>query len=150
MSEAGYYRQEVRRNNFIQLFLDRYNADQYVATHLYGAINNMSVVDVPQEELDDLLGTSAEYLSNSFVGKVKHMNKSLEKVRKLSPGETYIALIKGYCALSPLLQPKAFVNGGYGISAIFMIISGVLSLIAVNMLVNVGLSTNLYSYPLAV
>ena len=49
VSEAGYYRQEVRRNNFIQLFLDRYNADQYVATHLYGAINNMSVVDVPQE-----------------------------------------------------------------------------------------------------
>ena len=136
----------MRRNNFTQLFLDEYNADKYVATHLYGAINGLSVANVPKEELDDLLGTNAGDLSNSFVGKVKLMNESVEKVKKLSPIETYIALIKGFCALSPLLLPKAFVNGGYGISAIFMITSGSFSLIAVSMLVKVGLSMSLYSY----
>ena len=75
MSEAGYYNQEVRRKNFTRLFLDEYNADKYVATHLYGAINNFSIADVPKEELDGLLGTNAGYLSNSFVGKVELMNK---------------------------------------------------------------------------
>lgn len=71
-------------------------------------------------------------------------------MKKLTPFETYIAIIKGYCALSVLLVPKAFVNGGWGISAIFLFFSGVISLIACLKLADVALATNLYSYPLAV
>ena len=63
----------------------------------------MSVAEVGKEDLDDILGTSAEFLSNSFVGNVKKMNESRTKVKKLNPFETYVALIKGYCALSILL-----------------------------------------------
>ena len=74
LSEAGHYQTAVKRNNFIELFLDGYNADKYVAEHLYGAINNMSVAELDKEDLDDILGTSAEFLSNSFVGNVKRMN----------------------------------------------------------------------------
>lgn len=69
---------------------------------------------------------------------------------KLSNFETYIALMKGYCVLSMLLVPRAFSNGGWGASAILLMASGYLSLIACLKLVDTGLTLNLYSYPLAV
>lgn len=71
-------------------------------------------------------------------------------MKKLSPFEAYIALIKGYCILSALFLPKAFVNGGWGISLIFLTASGVLSLIACFKLVDAGLALKIYSYPLVV
>ena len=86
----------------------------------------------------------------SFARKVKRYEKQAQKVKKLTNFETYIALIKGYCVLSVLLVPKAFSNGGWGISAIFMVMSGGLSCLACLKLVDVGLQLNLYSYPLAV
>ena len=33
--------------------------------------------------------------------------------------ETYIALLKAYCALSMLVMPKAFENGGWAASGMF-------------------------------
>ena len=48
------------------------------------------------------------------------------------------------------MTPKAFLNGGWGASGIFMASSGILSLIAVHKLIETGLSTKLYSYPLMV
>ena len=68
----------------------------------------------------------------------------------MTPFETYIALIKGYCVLSVLISPKAFVNGGYGVSGIFIAGSGIVSLLACLKLVDAGLATNIYSYPLVV
>lgn len=74
----------------------------------------------------------------------------MEIKQKLTPFETYIALIKGYCCLSVLLVPKAFTNGGWGLSSIFMVFSGLISLWACNKLVETGLATRIYSYPLVV
>lgn len=71
-------------------------------------------------------------------------------VTKLTPFQAYIALIKGYCMLSILLIPKAFANGGWGASGIFLMVSGALSCVTACKLVDVGLATKLYSYPLAV
>ena len=68
----------------------------------------------------------------------------------MSPFETYIALVKGYSVLSLLLIPKAFINGGWGISTIFLMTSGCLSLLASLKLAAVGLSLDLYSYPLSI
>ena len=59
-------------------------------------------------------------------------------------------MLKGYCVLSVLLTPKACANGGWGATSIFMITSGFLSLIACHKLVDAGLATNLFSYPLVV
>ena len=70
--------------------------------------------------------------------------------KKLSNFETYVALMKGYCVLSILLCPKAFSNAGWGMASIFIISSGVISLLACNMLVDTGLSLKIYSYPLIV
>ena len=71
-------------------------------------------------------------------------------MHKLSPFETYVALLKGYCVLSILLAPKAFVNGGWGISTIFILTTGILSLVACRRLVDVGLALEIFSYSLAV
>ena len=62
LSELDHYQTAVKRNNFIELFLNEYNANVFVATHLYGAINNLST-DIPKEEIEDVLGTTADNLS---------------------------------------------------------------------------------------
>ncbi len=49
-----------------------------------------------------------------------------------------------------MFMPKAYVNGGWGASAIFMAMSGMLSCIACRMLIDVGLDISIFSYPLIV
>jgi len=145
-----HYKTTVRRNTFVELFLDDNHIDAFMATHLYGAINGLAD-EVSPEELEDALNTSAtQLLSQSFTRKVRRLEQHREKVKKLSPAETYLALIKGYCAVSVVLIPKAFVNGGWGASTIFLVSSGVLSLVCCLKLADVGLNLNLYSYPLAI
>ena len=61
-SESGHYTKVVKRRNFLTLWQDEYQADKFVSTHLYGAINNLSI-DVPQSEIEDALNTSAQNLS---------------------------------------------------------------------------------------
>ena len=57
-SETDHYKPMIKRSNFVDLYLDDYNADEFVASHLYGAIDNLSV-DVSHDELENLLSTSA-------------------------------------------------------------------------------------------
>ena len=108
LSEHDHYERSVKRKNFIALFLDGYEADKYVATHLYGEINNLSG-DENLEKIENLFETSALNLSNTFAFRAHLVEKSVQKyIRKLSTGETFIALIKGYCALAILLLPKTY------------------------------------------
>lgn len=151
LSEIDHYQSVVKRSNFIDLFLDEYNADAFIATHLYGAINNLSSVDnIPREELEDVLNTSAENLSGSFMRNVKRLDLQREKVKKLSPFGSYIALLKGYSVLSIMFLPKAFVDGGWLTSAIFLACSGIINCIGCAKLIDTGLATKLYSYPMIV
>jgi len=64
----------------------------------------------------------------------------------LSPCETYVALIKGYCALGILMFPKAFQNGGYVFSPCVEVISAILTTICVTKLVDCGNKFGIYSY----
>ena len=89
-------------------------------------------------------------LSGSFIKKVKRYDHQRQKVKKLSPFESYIAVLKGYCVLSILLLPKAFYDGGWLISPSFIVFNGVLSCIACIMLIDTGLAYKIYSYPLIV
>ena len=73
-----------------------------------------------------------------------------EKVKKLSPFETYIALIKGYSMLSLLLVPKPFANAGWGITSILLVGCGLLMMIASLKLADVGINLEIYSYPLSI
>jgi len=43
--------------------------------------------------------------------------------KKMNAFETYVAIIKGYCALMVLVLPRAFERGGYVLSPIIMICS---------------------------
>ena len=70
--------------------------------------------------------------------------------RKMSPFETYIALIKGYCVLLVLILPKAFASGGFLASSILLIVSGVFSAASACLLAEAGQRENLYSYSLLV
>jgi solute carrier family 36 (proton-coupled amino acid transporter) len=62
--------------------------------------------------------------------------------------ETYIAIIKGYCALMILVLPKAFSRGGYIFSPIAMIISGPIQMLCAIKLVHSGQKLGLKSYSL--
>ena len=70
--------------------------------------------------------------------------------RKLSPFETYIALLKGYCAIAILVMPKAFVNGGWAASALLEVGACVITTVCAAMLVQAGLKLKMYSYSLIV
>ena len=64
--------------------------------------------------------------------------------------ETYIALLKAYCALSMLVMPKAFQNGGWAASMTFQIASAVLTTICAFKLIQSGLKLKIYSYSLVI
>ena len=68
----------------------------------------------------------------------------------MTPFETYIALLKGYCTLSVILIPKAFFHGGWLASALFELGSAVLTTICAIKLVQAGLLLKIYSYQLIV
>ena len=49
--------------------------------------------------------------------------------------DTYIALLKGYCALVVLVLPLSFAKGGYAFSALALLISGVIQCYTATLLV---------------
>lgn len=70
----------------------------------------------------DALNASTSFAKQALVQKYRS-----DKTPKLSPFEAYIALIKGYCAMTILMLPKAFANGGWLASLVFLIVSGLLT-----------------------
>ena len=99
-------------------------ADRYMSTHLYGAIAEVHNADVSIEDASDIFNTSARSLlldisaSNTFEKKKWIHEQEINQVKqKMSPKETYVALLKGYCAITILMMPKAFLNGGWAVSA---------------------------------
>ena len=68
--------------------------------------------------------------------------------KKMNAFETYIALIKGYCALMILVLPRAFGRGGYIFSPIVMMLSGAVQMYCALKLVAAGQKLGLQSYSL--
>lgn len=62
--------------------------------------------------------------------------------------ETYIALIKGYCALMILVLPKSFTNGGYLFSAFCLATSAIVQAIAALKLVETAKQIGVANYSL--
>ena len=42
-SEMDFYEREVRRKNFISLFLNKNETDEYIVTHLYGVLQDLDL-----------------------------------------------------------------------------------------------------------
>ena len=86
----------------------------------------------------------------SYLREKKIQKYTTAMVTKLSPFETYIAIIKGYCAMLILFLPSAFKNGGWAMSTFLMFGSGMLSYVCAAMLVEAGLKMGIHSYSLVV
>ena len=148
-SDLDHYEKEVKRRNFVTLFLDNYNADKYIVTHLYGTLNYLDA-NVSFEELENIFDTSAQNLSQTFDKRAHKVEKAVRNIRKLSPRETYIALLKGFCATAVLMLPITFQNGGIVATPIFIAGSAIVSTICIGKLIDAGLATRLFSYSLIV
>ena len=129
------------------MILDGHANDKYVTTHLYGAVPDASLAVDDVEVIDLLKEQSNEKANeNSFQTRAKLTENEMHKVKKMTSFETYIALLKGYCSISILLLPKAFLHGGWLASAAFELGAAIITTICVMKLVQVGLKLNLYSY----
>lgn len=89
---------------------------------------------VPDLKYFDLTQMSSEHFT-PLSAVTRSSGQSTGVQRTLSPFETYIALCKGYCVILVLILPKAFVVGGFGVSALLELASGFVSTLAVCLLV---------------
>ena len=81
--------------------------------------------DVSYDEACPIINASIDSLaydvSHNFSYRREKVRRDVIEVKKVkfSPFETYIALLKAYCAISILIMPKAFANGGWAASSAF-------------------------------
>ena len=84
MSDTDHYHSQVKRQNLVQLFLDTQKIDQYISTHLYGAI-----VDVNNESFYEdnsvLINSSVADLSSDLI------NNTFDRGRKASRKDKQVA-----------------------------------------------------------
>ena len=130
----------------IDLFYDQREIDSFIAANLYGGYGG----DTPYNHMqyENFHYVDMAKLNPSQGSSIGSPQSIAE--RKMSPFETYIALIKGYCVILILILPKAFAEGGYMASAILLVMSGIFSAGSACLLAEAGLKENLYSYSLLV
>jgi amino acid permease len=85
-------------------------------------------------------------LQASFIKQRKLQRYQMAHVTKLTPFETYIAVIKGYCAILILFIPSTYVNGGWGMSSFLFLFAAIISTICVVKLIEAGMKLGIYSY----
>jgi proton-coupled amino acid transporter len=66
------------------------------------------------------------------------VDEEISKIKKLNPFQTYMAILKGYVGVGMLNVSKAFANGGYVASPIFIICSAILTTICAQKLIRIG------------
>lgn len=139
MSDTETITKNFKRNNLVDMFLRGTEVDEYIINNLYGrgqklkfdqfdnSIGEMTLLDNlnPDETFTDQIKQIHE---QSFAFKQRIDDKDDEsqnepEPKKMNEFETFIAVIKGYCALMILILPRSFVNGGYLFSPMCLIIS---------------------------
>lgn len=141
------------------MFLKGTEVDEYIIKNLYGRERFVDARD-PNHTVGEATILDGLNLDETFTHQMQLLHtKSINNVKGRSGGtkaadvrltafQTYIALIKGYCAILVLVLPKAFTRGGYLVSPACIIISGMIQMIAANKLVQAGKSLGLKSYSL--
>ena len=115
--------------------------DLFVLKHMYGLAEAKKFDDYHSDpEL------TAAVQSNNILVKKNTLHSDRRKIRKVSDFGIFFGLLKGYCALSLLVFPKAFSNGGYLFSPIVLIFFMGLTICTTNMLVKCGVHTRFLSY----
>lgn len=73
---------------------------------------------------------------------------SQSSVRKMGTVRTFFAVLKAYCAINVLLLPRSFVNGGYMLSPISMLVAVFFESLCAARLTTVAHKYGIFSYPL--
>lgn len=107
--------------------------DSYIAQHQYGGAGENNNTQICSEQYKGLKYFDLDKMQG--VTPVSSKLASSEENKLLSPFEVYIALVKGYCVILILIIPRAFVTGGWLMSAILMMSSGVISTVSASCLV---------------
>lgn len=147
LSEDNHYQKEVKRQNLIKMFLHGMEVDKFISTHLYGELgrlaNDQDQTINESFVLNDLMNASFQYdkegwLDRSLLRKTAIIRKEVEKIKKMSAFEAYIALIKGYCGAVLLYASKAFANGGWAWSIATMLFSSLFTTLCAIKLIQIG------------
>ncbi len=103
-SEHEWMEEKVRKRTIRTLFMDEFKLDAYITRHMYG-------ISKPDKE-DDFLESSfypgMQERDMTFMKQKATFKKDSDKIKKIGALGTYFAILKGYCALSILIIPKAF------------------------------------------
>ena len=65
-TDLDHYEGQVKRSNFVKLLMDEYEADKFVATHLYGAIKELNP-NASIQDMSDILNMSISRMDESFM-----------------------------------------------------------------------------------
>ena len=98
-----------------------------------------------RDELSEIVENDEDEMERRTF-EILSQKSTIDEGTKLSPFWTFVALIKGYCAIVILFVPSAFVHGGWGMSSLLFVLSGVLSAMCVNKLCDAGNRLGIYSY----
>lgn len=155
-SEVDATEKQVKRSNLIDMFLRGSAVDRYIVENLYGKERYLSATN-PDQTVGETSMLEALNVDETFAHQMQLLHKrSYYGIahsgdggkRKLSAFETYVALIKGYCALMILVLPKSFTTGGYVFSPLCLLASATLQVFAGLKLVQTAQSLGLTSYGL--
>ena len=118
-------------------------ADMYVEKRRFGRMGKARVEDSDDE--NDAL--DPDLMDKTPVTKRKIKEEKVKKeIKKLGPCATFMTLIKGFVCTGVLYLPKAFINGGYAISMVMMVLSAVLTIYCSTLLLEVRKKLNSTNY----
>lgn len=65
---------------------------------------------------------------------------------KLTAWQSFISIVKGYCAIVILILPKNYQNGGYGVSTLTLMLSAILTTYCAIKLIQTAQKTGVVNY----
>jgi len=82
----------------------------------------------------------------TYIAQKAELKRDSQKVGTVGPWETYFGVLKAYCAISILIIPKAFTNGGYIFSPLCILVSAFITTVCALKLVDAGLYVKIFNY----
>ena len=117
-------------------------ASEYVAKRKHGRIGNANVddSDSPDEFDPDLVNKTPNTVRRVKEDKIK------SEIKKLGPVGTFLTLIKGFVCMGVLYLPKAFINGGWVMTTLMLVLEAIVTCYCAILLIEVRATTNLTNY----
>jgi proton-coupled amino acid transporter len=72
--------------------------------------------------------------------------KETSHIKKLGPVQTYLTLMKGFVCVGVLYVPSAFINGGWGVTMLFLLVSAICTCYCSHLLLDARAAAKAESY----